>query len=230
MCARSCARRRPRPSRPRRKGADGRERLLAVAGGLALFSGLVLVAILARPAPGGLPGAVETAGGVSTVDLAVPPACLADVRGRAFASGTLQTRIDTLRAYARSEPGQPATLVLTDGAITDSVRAQIAGAGAPPFRDPAVTIRPDGIRVSGTATAAFLRFPVRATLVPEVSGGQLRFAVRDLETGGLPAAFRPRVNELLDQAADPASWRLPLAVEDVVLRSGCGSIRGRTTG
>jgi len=63
-----------------------------------------------------------------------------------------------------------------------------------------------------------------------VSGGTLRFQVRDLDTGALPAAFRPRVNELLAQAADPAAWRLPLAVDDVILRSGCGSIRGRATG
>jgi len=160
-----------------------------------------------------------------TADRNVPAPCAGDVRGTSFAVGSLDERLGAARSWAAANSGRTASLVITDTVLTESVRAQVSGSGAP-FVDPSVTIRPEGIRVSGTATAAFLRFPIRATLVPEVSGGTLRFGVRDLDTGALPAAFRPRVNELLAQAADPAAWRLPLRVESFVLRSGCAVLVG----
>jgi len=182
------------------------------------------------PTPGGTASAATVAPRVSaepTADRNVPAACAADVRGTSFASGSLDERAQALRAWAAANAGRPASLVLTDAVLTESVRAQLGASGGTPFTDPAVRIEPDGIRVSGTASAAFLRFPIRATLVPEVSAGTLRFAVRDLETGSLPGAFRPRVNELLAQAADPAAWRIPLRVESFTLRSGCAVLAGR---
>ncbi len=223
--------------RLRRRSGQVGQRLLGVAGGVALFSALVLVAFHARPTtPGATPapgGTATTATGVPrvsaqpTADRNLPAACSADVRGTSFASGSLDDRLAAARSWAVPNSGRTASVVLTDTVLTESVRAQLSGPGAPPFVDPSVTIRPEGIRVSGTATAAFLRFPIRATLVPELTAGTLRFAVRDLDTGGLPAAFRPRVNELLAQAADPTAWRLPLRVESFVLRSGCAVLIGQ---
>ncbi len=162
-----------------------------------------------------------------TPDRNVPAAWAGDVRGRSFAAGTLEERLAGLRTWAASNRGQYASLVLTDSVLTESVRAALTGPDAPPFRDPTVAIRPEAIRVSGTATAAFLRFPIRASLVPEISGGTLRFSVRDLETGRLPAAFRPQIERLIAQAADPASWALPLRFEAVFLRSGCAVLIGQ---
>lgn len=163
----------------------------------------------------------------ATADRNVPAACASDVRGQAFATGSLEERLGGVRTWAASNRGQYASLVLTDAVLTESVRAQLSGPGAPPFRDPTVAIQPDAIRVSGTATAAFLRFPIRASLVPEVSGGTLRFSVRELETGGLPGAFRAQIERLIAQAADPAAWALPLRVETFTLRSGCAVLIGQ---
>lgn len=163
----------------------------------------------------------------ATADRNVPAACAADVRGQTFATGSLEERLGGVRSWAASNRGQYASLVLTDAVLTESVRAALSGPDAPPFRDPAVAIQPEAIRVSGTATAAFLRFPIRASLVPEVSGGSLRFGVRDLDTGGLPSAFRPQIERLIAQAADPAAWALPLRVEAFTLRSGCAVLIGQ---
>jgi len=163
----------------------------------------------------------------TTVDRSLPAACAADVRGRSFASGSLDERLAGVRSWAASNRGQYASLVITDTVLTESVRATLSGPDAPPFRDPTVAIRPEAIRVSGTATAAFLRFPIRASLVPEVSGGELRFSVRELETGGLPGPFRPQIERLIAQAADPGAWALPLRVESFTLRSGCAVLVGQ---
>ena len=199
----------------------------------------MLVAVLARPEPPvatatpsparATASATVTPGptAAATADPNVPAACAADVRGRTFATGSLEERLAGVRTWAASNRGQSASLVLTDTVLTESVRLQLTGPDAPPFRDPLVAIRPEAIRVSGTATAAFLRFPIRASLVPEVSGGVLRFSVRELETGGLPGAFRPQVERLIAQAADPAAWALPLRVDAFTLRSGCAVLTGQ---
>ena len=194
----------------------------------------MLVAYLARPAapvpatPAPRTGSPTAAAltAAPTADRDVPPACAADIRGRSFASGSLEERLAAVRSWAASNRGRQASLVLTDAVLTESVRASLAGPDAPPFRDPIVAIRPEAIRVSGTATAAFLRFPIRASLVPEVSGGVLRFSVRELDTGGLPSAFRPQVERLIAQAADPSAWALPLRVDAFTLRSGCAVLTG----
>ena len=179
---------------------------------------------IARPAASA--SVTPSATAAATADRNVPAACAADVRGRAFATGSLEERLAGIRAWAPTARGQLASLVLTDTVLTESVRLGLSGPDAPPFRDPTVAIRPEAIRVSGTATAAFLRFPIRASLVPEVSGGALRFTVRELDTGGLPGAFRPQVERLIAQAADPAAWALPLRVEAFTLRSGCAVLTG----
>lgn len=192
----------------------------------------MVVAYLARPAPpvatpspSRTPPAAVTA--QPTADRDVPAACASDVRGRSFATGSLEDRLAAVRSWSVSNRGEQASLVLTDAVLTESVRAGLAGPDAPPFRDPAVAVQPEAIRVTGTATAAFLRFPIRASLVPVVSGGTLRFAVRDLETGGLPGPFRQQVETLIAQAADPAAWALPLRVEAFTLRAGCAVLVGR---
>ncbi|HET8568865.1 MAG TPA: hypothetical protein VFM93_07765 [Candidatus Limnocylindria bacterium] len=153
----------------------------------------------------------------------MPAPCASDVRGEAFASGTLDDRVAGLRSYARGAAGRPVSLVVTDAVLSDALRRQMVASGGPQLQDPAVVIRSEGIRISGTATAAFFRFPITATLVPEVSGGRLAFTVRDLQTGGLP---RDQVEPALRQASDPASWGLAMRVEAMILRSGCGIVRG----
>lgn len=199
----------------------------------------MLVAYLARPAPPAATASpslaratasasvTPTATAAATADRNVPAACAADVRGRTFATGTLEERLAGVRTWAASNRGQSASLVLTDTVLTEGVRAGLSGPDAPPFRDPTVAIRPEAIRVTGTATAAFLRFPIRAALVPQVSGGALRFTISELETGGLPGAFRPQVERLIAQAADPSAWALPLRVDAFTLRSGCAVLVGQ---
>lgn len=162
-----------------------------------------------------------------TPDRDVPAACAADVRGRSFSRGTLDDRLGELRTWAGANRGGTASLVLTDAVLTQSVRGQLAGPDAPPFEDAAVAIRPDGIHVSGAVSQLFFRFPIRARLVPALSGGVLRFEVRDLDTGNLPSGYRDQVQQLIGEASDPANWRLPLSVDAFVTRSGCAVLTGR---
>lgn len=156
----------------------------------------------------------------------VPAACVRDVSGTVFVGGTFDARLASLRAWAPTHRGGVASLVITDADLIQSARDVASRSGAP-VRDVGVAIQPDGVRVSGTATAGPLRFPVRATLVPVIDAGRLRVVTRDLDTNGLPGFLRPRIDELLREAADPASWQLPLGVEAAVLRAGCGVVRGR---
>ena len=139
----------------------------------------------------------------------------------------MEDRLAALRAWAPGHKDQQATLVVTDTVLTQAAAAQLGEGGAFPVRDVAVGIAPDGVHVSAVATAGFLRFPIKATLVPEVQGGRVRFVVTALDTGGLPGPLRGPVNDAISRAADPDNWRLPLRADDVVLRAGCGAVRGR---
>lgn len=170
-------------------------------------------------------GATPSAAATATAAPDVPAACARDVSGTVFIGGTLDARLASLRSWAPSHRGEVASLVITDADLIVSAR-DIASRSGAPVRDVGVAIRPDGIRVSGTATAGPLRFPVRATLVPVIDAGRLRVVTRELDTDGLPGFLRPRVDELLREAADPASWQLPLRVQAAATRSGCGVIRG----
>ena len=189
----------------------------------------LIVALLAPQRP---PPVTATATPVPAPAGGIPPACAADVRGETFATGALEERVRAMRTWAAANPGRPGSLILTDAVLTEWSR-QSASAQDAPFTDPQVAVTPQGIRVAGTAVAGLrpfgqggLRFPIRATLVPVVRDGALAFTVRDLDTGGLPGAFEGRVRDLLAEAADPASWRVPLRVDDVVLRTGCAVVRG----
>ncbi|MDP9265433.1 MAG: hypothetical protein M3O91_04855 [Chloroflexota bacterium] len=144
-----------------------------------------------------------------------------------FADGSMDERLAALRGWAPGHRDQQATLVVTDAVLTQAALAQLGEGGAFPVRDVAVGIAPDGVHVSAVALAGFLRFPIRATLAPEVRDGRVRFVVTALDTDGLPGPLRGPVNDAVSRAADPGNWRLPLRADDVVLRDGCGVVRGR---
>lgn len=156
----------------------------------------------------------------------VPSACAGDVRGTVFAAGSLDERIASLRAWAPTHRGEAVSLVLTDAVVLASVRAASTGPNAPPFRDPDVRIRSDGIHLSGRASVAIFQYAISATLVPAVGDGRFRLVVTQLDTGGMPGFLRQQVSDLIAQAADPGAWQLPIRVSDVVLREGCATIRG----
>lgn len=156
----------------------------------------------------------------------VPAGCGGDVRGTAFATGSLDDRVAAVRSWAPAHRGEPVSLVISDAVVLASVRAASTGPNAPPFRDPDVRIRSDGIHLSGTASAAIFRYAIKATLVPEVRDGRFRLAVTELDTGGMPGFLKQQASDLIARAADPGAWQLPVRVADVVLHEGCGVVRG----
>jgi len=137
-----------------------------------------------------------------------------------------EDRVAAVRSWAPAHRAEPVSLVITDAVVRASVRAAASAPNAPPFRDPEVRIHPDGVHLSGTASAAIFRYTIRATLVPEVRDGRFRLGVTELDTGGLPGFLGQQVRDLIAQAADPAAWQLPVRISEVVLREGCGVIRG----
>lgn len=191
---------------------------------------LVLLTIVLRPVPPATTAIAPVAPGGGPVTTSarpdVPATCAGDVRGTVFAAGSLDDRVAAIRSWAPAHRGEPVSLVISDAVVLASVRAAASGPNAPPFRDPDVRIRPDGIHLSGAATVAIFRYAINATLVPEVQNGRFRLVVTQLETGGMPGFVRQQVSDLISRAADPGAWQLPVRVSDVVLREGCGTVRG----
>src|SRR5438477_4727284 len=140
------------------------------------------------PSPSLSPSPTSSAS--ATTDLsAVPSECRGDVKGLAFASGSLDDRIRAANAWGAAHRGDTASVVVTNDVMRDAASKQ---QWSVPVEDIGVTIEPAGFRMSATANI-FGRYTIRALLVPRAVDGTLRVTTQDLDTDGLPGFFRGSV-------------------------------------
>src|SRR5207247_992307 len=134
--------------------------------------------------------------------------------GVAFASGSLDDRIRAANAWSATHRGQTASLVVTNDVLTDTASRQ---QWSVPVENVGVTIDLAGFHFSATINQ-FGRYPIRALLVPQASGGTLRLTTQQLDTDGLPGFFRGSVQDALTSATDTTKWGLQARVDGVVTR------------
>ena len=169
------------------------------------------------------PSPSPTASASATTDLsAVPSECRGDVKGAAFASGSLDDRIRAANAWGTAHRGDTASVVVTNDVMRDAASKQ---QWSVPVEDIGVTIEPAGFRMSATANI-FGRYTIRALLVPRAIDGTLRVTTQELDTDGLPGFFRGSVEDGLASATDASKWGLKARVEGVATRSGCAVVWG----
>src|SRR5438132_4438514 len=108
-----------------------RTRLLLIAVPLAVIALLFAtrptdVRVLApSPSASASRSPIVTAVALATTDLsAVPAECRGDVKGVAFASGSLDDRIRAANAWGDAHRGQTASLVVTNDVMTDAATRQ----------------------------------------------------------------------------------------------------------
>src|SRR5207302_9325401 len=110
---------------------------------------------------------IVTAVALATTDLsAVPAECRGDVKGVAFASGSLDDRIRAANAWGAAHRGQTASLVVTNDVMTDAATRQ---QWSVPVENVGVTIDATGFHLTATINQ-FGRYTIRALLVPQASG------------------------------------------------------------
>ena len=194
------------------------ERLFAVSG---LFALLAILLVVVVPLPPGNVAGAPTASASPTVTpdplLDVPDACRADVQGAPFTHGDVRERARSMSAWLEEHPGEQASLVLTDEILTAEARSAKQQVTT---EDTKVEINEGGFRLSSTVVF-FGRYPISALLVPTVSGGDVTFAVQELDTDGMPSFMRPAVSDSIQASADPSQWGLDVHIDSLVTHQGC---------
>lgn len=158
---------------------------------------------------------------------ALTAVCGAEARGRVFATGSLEERSAALLAYAGTNRGQPASLVLTDAELTAALQAAAQIEGLPiTVRNVRARTTLGGTELAGDAALGPLTATARVVAVAGADGGRLALRLKSLDLAPVPAPLLDQVRLRVQDALEDAGGDLPLAVERVAFRAGCVAIVG----
>lgn len=176
-----------------------------------------------------VPGTGALSGAAFSAAETVTSVCGAEARGRAFSAGSVDVRGDALKAYARSNPKQPAAIVLAASELTAAGAKAAADANLPvPVTNINVTIDASGVHLGAQAAAGPLTVPATASIIAGADGGKLVMRTRDLDLGAVPGAVKDQLQNALDKGLTDFAGQFPLVVDRVAFRSGCMAIIGTT--
>jgi len=169
-------------------------------------------------------GAFEPAEQIASV-------CAAQATGRVFASGTVDDRYAQLKAFAASNKTTPASFVVTDPELVQSVQKAVAEAGSnnvATVQDVSIKTDGAGIHMSGNIVTPVGSFASTGDVVAGTVNGKLVMRVRSLSAGPVPAAIVEQIQSAINSGLDEFTASFPLVVRQVALRPGCFGVMGST--
>jgi hypothetical protein len=154
--------------------------------------------------------------------------CAATAPGRIFASGTLDTRLEAVRTFARDNRGMPVSVIYTEAELNQSVAANAPTAQGVTLNDAKITI--DGGGIHGTAKAAtqFITVNAAADVIGGPVGGKFTLRVSRLSADPLPPGLVDAIRGIADTSTTDISSGIPFLVRQVSFRNGCFSVSGVT--
>lgn len=161
----------------------------------------------------------------------VTSVCGAEARGTVFASGKVEDRGAALEAFARTNKGQPAAIVVTQAELT-TIAARAASdanaTGGVNVSGLSLTVDTAGLHLSATAQVGPLTVPARADVIAGASRGKLVMRIRSLDLGPVPGALKDPIARAIESSLEQFAEGFPLTVERVAFRSGCLALIGTT--
>ena len=163
-----------------------------------------------------------------------PPAlvtsvCAAAAPGRVFATGPVDGRAESIRAFARDNKATPVSLVFTEAEVNQAVNQNApSDTQGVTLRDAKITI--DAAGIHGTAKAATQLFTVNASadVVGGPVDGKVTLKVSRLSAEALPPPLLDVVKGLVESSAGAISSTVPFLVKQVAFRNGCFWVSGVT--
>ncbi|MBI3522871.1 MAG: FecR domain-containing protein [Chloroflexi bacterium] len=153
--------------------------------------------------------------------------CGAEATGRVFSSGTLDERSSALKAFAASNKGQPAAIVVTESEVSKVAQDGVKSLNGPAaISDVNVKIDGAGLHLGAKAAAGPITVDANGDVIAGTSNGQLLMKVRGLDLGPLPGAIKDQLVAALDKQLGEFAQSFPLKVDRVALRTGCLAIIG----
>lgn len=154
--------------------------------------------------------------------------CAATAPGRVFSIGSIDSRLDTARAFARDNKSAPVSLVYTENDLNQLVTANpLAGQGVA-LNDAKITIDPAGIHARGRAEMQILTLDASADVVGGPVADKFTLRVARLSADPLPPGLVDAIRSLADAGTANLSGNIPFLVRQVSFRSGCFFVSGVT--
>jgi hypothetical protein len=159
----------------------------------------------------------------------VTSVCAATAPGRVFASGPVDGRADSVKAFARDNKATPVSLVFTEDELNQVVNKNAPSASQGVNLSDA-KIRIDGSGIHGTAKAAmqFITVTASADVVGGPVADKFKLKVSHLAADPLPPGLVDAVKGLVDSTTADISGSVPFVVKQVAFRNGCFWVSGVT--
>ena len=168
--------------------------------------------------------------GISNFEAPTPvtSVCAAMAPGRVFASGAVDGRAESVRAFARDNKASPVSLVFTEAELNQAAKQNTASAQGVTLSDTKITIDSGGIHGTAKAATQFITLNASADVVGGGVGDKLTLKVSRLAADPLPPGLLDGVKGLVDSTTADLSGSVPFLVKQVAFRNGCFWVSGVT--
>ena len=154
--------------------------------------------------------------------------CAATATGRIFAGGAPDSRLDTLRSFAKDNRGVAVSVIYTEAELNQSISANAPTTQGVTLNDAKITIDGGGIHGSAKAATQFITVNTTADVIGGPVGDKFTLRVSRLRADPLPPGLLDAVRGLADTSTGAFSSTIPFLVKQVSFRNGCFSVSGVT--
>jgi hypothetical protein len=158
----------------------------------------------------------------------VTSVCAATAPGRVFASGPVDGRAESVRAFARDNKASPVSLVFTEAELSQAAKQNAPSAQGVTLSDTKITIDSGGVHGTAKAGTQFITVNASADVVGGPVGDRLTLKVSHLAADPLPPGLIDGMKGLVDSTTADLSGTVPFLVKQVAFRNGCFWVSGVT--
>jgi len=154
--------------------------------------------------------------------------CAALAPGRVFASGPVNGRAESVRAFARDNKASPVSLVFTEAELNQVVNESAKPAQGVTLNNAAISIDSGGLHGTAKAVTQFVTVNASADVVAGAVGDKFTLRVSHLTADPLPPGLIDAMKGLVDSSTADISGTVPFLVKQVAFRNGCFWVSGVT--
>jgi len=154
--------------------------------------------------------------------------CAATAPGRVFASGPVDGRADSVKAFARDNKATPVSLVFTEAELSQAVNQSATSAQGVTLSDTKITIDAGGIHGTAKAATQLITVTANADVVGGSVGNKFTLKVSHLAADPLPPGLIDAFKGLVEATTADVSGAVPFLVKQVAFRNGCFWLSGVT--
>lgn len=154
--------------------------------------------------------------------------CAATAPGRVFASGALESRLESVRSFSRDNKSAAVSVIYTEAELNQAATTNAPAAQGVRLSDTKIRIDSAGIHGSAQAAAQLITVNASADVVGGPIGDKFTLRVSRLSADPLPPGLVDALRGLVDTSTADLSGTIPFLVKQVAFRNGCFWVSGVT--